>query len=79
MPGTRLAGDITFLPTAEGWLYLTCRLDLATREVGGCAIADHHRASLVVDAPQMAHGRGGLRPAANTRRPNSGMRYVSWE
>ncbi|GAA0907015.1 MULTISPECIES: IS3 family transposase [Streptomyces violaceusniger group] len=56
-PGTKLVGDITYLPTAEGWLYLACRLDLATREVVGYAMADHHRAELVVDALDMAHGR----------------------
>lgn len=61
-PGTRLVGDITYLPTAEGWLYLACWLDLATREVVGYAMADHHRAELVVDALDMAHGRGGLEP-----------------
>ncbi|MEU2866362.1 DDE-type integrase/transposase/recombinase, partial [Streptomyces mirabilis] len=49
-------------PTAEGWLYLACWLDLATREVVGYAMADHHRAELVVDALDMAHGRGGLEP-----------------
>ncbi|MGC9501992.1 IS3 family transposase [Streptomyces sp. WG7] len=59
-PGTKLVGDITYLPTAEGWLYLACWLDLATREVIGYAMADHHRAELVVDALDMAHGRGGL-------------------
>ncbi|WP_079085223.1 IS3 family transposase [Streptomyces dysideae] len=30
-PGTRLVGDITDLPTHEGWLHLACWLDLATR------------------------------------------------
>jgi putative transposase len=66
-PGTRLAGDITYLPTAEGWLYLACRLDLATREVVGYAMAGHHRAELVVDAIDMAHGRGGLEPGCVIR------------
>jgi putative transposase len=61
-PGTKLVGDITYLPTAEGRLYLACWLDLATREVVGYAMADHHRAELVVDALDMAHGRGGLEP-----------------
>ncbi|WP_107063908.1 IS3 family transposase [Streptomyces mutabilis] len=61
-PGTKLVGDITYLPTAEGWLYLACWLDLATREVVGYAMADHHRAKLVVDALDMAHGRGALEP-----------------
>ncbi|MEU0204004.1 MULTISPECIES: IS3 family transposase [unclassified Streptomyces] len=59
-PGTKLVGDITCLPTAEGRLYLACWLDLATREVVGYAMADHHRAEIVVDALDMAHGRGGL-------------------
>jgi len=59
-PGTRLVGDITYLPTGEGWLYLACWLDLATREVVGYAMADHHRADLVVDALHMAHERGRL-------------------
>ncbi|MFD4613297.1 hypothetical protein ACFWOT_35580 [Streptomyces sp. NPDC058440] len=35
-------------------------IDLATREVVGYAMADHHRAGLVVDALKMAVGRGGL-------------------
>lgn len=61
-PGTKLVGDITYLSTAEGWLYLACWLDLATREVVGYAMADHHRAELVIDALDMAHGRGGLEP-----------------
>ncbi|MEH0546582.1 IS3 family transposase [Streptomyces sp. B21-105] len=60
-PGTKLVGDITYLPTAEGWLYLACWLDLATRVVG-YAMADHHRAELVVDALDMAHGRTRLEP-----------------
>ncbi|MFJ8827466.1 IS3 family transposase [Streptomyces sp. NPDC102467] len=61
-PGTWLVGDSTCLPTAEGWLDLACWLDLATREVVGYAMADHHRADLVVDALDMAHGRGQLKP-----------------
>src|SRR4051812_6286090 len=61
-PGIKLVGDITYLPTAEGWLDLACWLDLATREVVGYAMADRHRAELVVDALNMAHGRGDLEP-----------------
>ncbi|QKW18110.1 IS3 family transposase [Kitasatospora sp. NA04385] len=66
-PGTRLVGDVTYLPTGEGRLYLACWLDLATREVVGYAMADHHRADLVVDALHvdalhMAHGLGRLEP-----------------
>jgi putative transposase len=77
-PGTRLVGDITYLPTLEGWLYLACWLDLATREVVGYAMADHHRAELVVDALRMAHGRGGLHPGCITH-SDRGSEYTSAE
>ncbi|MER5225509.1 DDE-type integrase/transposase/recombinase [Streptomyces flaveus] len=58
----KLVGDITFIATDEGWLYLATWLDLATREIVGYSMADHHRASLVVDALGMAAGRGRLQP-----------------
>ncbi|MET7844030.1 IS3 family transposase [Streptomyces sp. NPDC005356] len=59
-PGQKIVGDITYIPTAEGWLYLAGWLDLATREVVGYSMADHHRAELVVDALDMATGLGRL-------------------
>ncbi|MFD5514124.1 IS3 family transposase [Streptomyces sp. NPDC127051] len=34
-PGTKTVGDITYIPTAGGWLYLASWLDLATREIIG--------------------------------------------
>jgi len=40
-PGTRLVGGITYPPRHDGWLYLACWLDLATREVIGYVMADH--------------------------------------
>jgi transposase InsO family protein len=36
--GQRLVGDITYLPTAEGWLYQATTIDLFNREVVGHAI-----------------------------------------
>ncbi|MGQ4365458.1 IS3 family transposase [Streptomyces sp. SAS_272] len=59
-PGMRLVGDMTELSTLEGKLYLATCIDLATREVVGWAMADHHRAELPVAALRMAAGRGGL-------------------
>jgi putative transposase len=63
-PGSRLVGDITYLPTMEGWLYLGSVVDLATRKVIGYAMADHQRAELVCDAIGMAASRTTLADAA---------------
>lgn len=57
-PGQRLVGDITYLPTAEGWLYLATTIDLFNREVIGYAMAEHMRADLVCRAVRLAHMRG---------------------
>jgi transposase InsO family protein len=63
-PGQRLVGDITYLPTGEGWLYLATVIDLHTREVVGHAMAEHMRASLVGEAVELACRRGLTRPGA---------------
>lgn len=47
-------GDITYLRTWEGWLYVATVIDLASRRVVGWAMADHMRAELVIDALGMA-------------------------
>ena len=52
--GTKLVGDITYIHTWEGWLYLATVIDCFNREVVGYAMADHMRAELVVDALDMA-------------------------
>ncbi|MDX2648926.1 DDE-type integrase/transposase/recombinase [Streptomyces sp. PA03-1a] len=40
---TRWCGDITYVPTEEGWLYLATVIDIASRRVVGWATADHLR------------------------------------
>jgi transposase InsO family protein len=47
-------GDITYIWTWEGWVYLATVIDLASRRVVGWALADHMRAELVCDALRMA-------------------------
>jgi putative transposase len=53
-PDTVYVGDITYLPTGEGWLYLAVVLDLCSRAVVGWSMADHMRAALVNQALSMA-------------------------
>jgi transposase InsO family protein len=47
---TRWCGDITYIPTWEGWLYLATVIDIASRRVVGFALAEHLRTDLVADA-----------------------------
>ncbi|HEY5182343.1 MAG TPA: IS3 family transposase [Dermatophilaceae bacterium] len=54
MPGIKMVGDITCLPTRQGWLYLASVIDLCTRKLVGYAMAEHMRAELVVGAITMA-------------------------
>ena len=63
-PGTRLVGDITYLRTGEGWLYLATVIDLATKMVTGWQLAGHMRASLVTGALGMAITHGRVQPGA---------------
>lgn len=77
-PGEVLVGDITYLRTGQGWLYLATVIDLATRMVIGWQIADHMRASLVVDALTMARTQGGARVGAIFH-SDHGTQYTSEE
>jgi len=61
-------GDITYIWTFEGWLYLATVIDLASRRVVGWAMAEHMRAELVCDA---------LRMAIEARRPAPGLIFHS--
>jgi transposase InsO family protein len=61
-------GDITYISTWEGWLYLATVIDLASRRVVGWAMAEHMRAELVCDA---------LRMAVGARRPAPGLIWHS--
>ena len=55
-------GDITYVWTAEGWLYLATVIDLFNRQVVGFAMGERMGAQLAVDALRMAWFR--RRPAA---------------
>ena len=78
VPGIRLVGDITYLKTGEGWLYLATVIDLATRMVVGWQLADHMRTNLVVDALEMAVVHGHVRPGA-VFHSDRGAQYTSAE
>ena len=53
-PNQAYVGDITYIYTLEGWLYLAVVIDLYSRQVVGWSMAEHMRAKLVNDALLMA-------------------------
>jgi len=58
------AGDITYIATAQGWLYLAVILDLKSRRVIGWSLSSSLEQKLVCDALEMALGRRGIRGTA---------------
>lgn len=54
VPGKAWVADITYLWTAEGWLYLAVVIDLYSRRVVGWAMEDHLRTELALKALKMA-------------------------
>lgn len=53
-PGRKLVGDITYIPTWQGWLFLATVIDCHTREVIGWAMDDNYRTPLIEEAIRMA-------------------------
>jgi putative transposase len=53
-PNTAWSGDITYIATEEGWLYLAVVIDLFSRQVVGWSMRPDMRCNLVVDALEMA-------------------------
>jgi transposase InsO family protein len=77
-PGAVMVGDITYIRTWAGWLYLATVLDCASKMVLGYAMADHMRASLVIEAIDMAARRHDL-PAGAIFHADRGAQYTSAE
>jgi len=74
----RWCGDITYIATWQGWLFLATVIDIASRRVVGFAMADHLRAELVTDALGNAVAARG--PGAGTIfHSDRGCQYTSSE
>lgn len=77
-PGAKLVGDITYIPTAEGWLYLALVIDCYSRAIIGWATADHYRTPLITAAIQMA-ARNVHFPDGAVFHSDRGSNYTSEE
>jgi len=67
-PNQRWAGDITYIPTRQGWLYLAVVIDLYSRRIVGWSMSRRSDRRLVVDA---------LRMAVEARRPQAPLIHHS--
>ena len=76
LPNTKWVSDITYIDTAEGWLYLAIILDLFSRKVVGWAMAKQMDTALVETALHMALCR--RQPAASLlHHSDQGSQYTS--
>jgi putative transposase len=70
-------GDITYIKTQEGFLYLSFVLDAYARRLVGWSIATHLRAELVVDALEMAIWRRRKPAKGLIHHSDQGVQYTS--
>lgn len=77
-PNQVWVGDITYIATGEGWLYLAVVLDLFSRKVVGWSMSDRMTATLVCDALRMALFRR-KRPSGVIMHTDRGSQYCSRE
>ena len=75
-PNQKWAGDITYLMTSEGWLYLAVMIDLHSRAVVGWSMGKRMTADLVCEALRMALWRRGF-PKLTIIHSDRGSQYCS--
>ena len=76
VPGSILVGDITYVPTKEGWLYVATVIDLASRCVLGFATGNRQTTQLIVRAMTAAR-RSGLITTGAVFHSDHGTQYRS--
>ena len=77
-PGEKMVGDITYIPTWQGWLYLATVIDCATRKIAGWAMDDNYRTPLITTAIKMA-ARNLKLPEGAIFHSDRGSNYTSAE
>ena len=86
-PGEKMVGDITYIPTWEGWAFLATVIDCATRKVIGWAMDDNYRTPLISRRSRWPRAMRTfpqapcftLTAAAIIRRPSAGASWKGWE
>ncbi|MGH8938725.1 MAG: IS3 family transposase, partial [Actinomycetes bacterium] len=76
-PGAKLVGDITYIPTWEGWLYLATVIDCYSKMVVGWSMSDSLRTDLVCAAIDAAADYVDLQPGCIFH-SDRGTQYTSY-
>ena len=77
-PDQTWVGDVTYVPTGQGWLFVASVLDVHSRRLVGWSIADHLRTELCADALEAAvAARGRIRMARTVFHTDHGCQYTS--
>jgi putative transposase len=77
-PGRKMVGDITYIDTWEGWVYLATVIDCATRKIVGWAMDDNYKTPLISRAIEMAARNLDL-PEGAVFHSDRGSNYTSAE
>jgi len=77
-PGRKMVGDITYIDTWEGWVYLATVIDCATRKIVGWAMGDNYKTPLISRAIRMAARNLDL-PEGAVFHSDRGSNYTSAE
>lgn len=75
-PNQVWTGDLTYIYTDEGWLFLAVFLDIFTRKIVGHATAEHMRSELVMEALAMALGRQDVQRDELIAHTDRGSQYA---
>ncbi len=76
-PNQVWTGDITYVPTEEGWLFLAVFLDIFTRKIVGFSSDDNMQAGLIMNALEMALGRQTVKDGELIAHSDRGSQYAS--
>ena len=76
-PGRKWCGDMTYIRTWSGFVYLATVLDCCTKKVVGYAMADHMHTSLVCQAIDMAVRRCPVEEGVTVFHSDRGSQYTS--
>lgn len=75
-PNQKWAGDLTYVPTREGWLYLAVLMDLYSRRIVGWAMGEQPTATLTLSAFEMALQQRAITPGL-VHHSDRGIQYAA--